>query len=281
MAKVAIVTDSTVCFPQELIKSYPITIAPQVLIWGNETFKDSIDIQPTAFYQRLAKASVMPSSSQASPATFEAIYRDLLSKDYQILSVLISQKLSGTIASAVLAKSNIGEDSPIEIVDSYFTAMAMGFQVLEAAKASVQGATLAECKALVEAARMRCGIYLTVETLEFLHRGGRIGGASRFLGTALNIKPIMNVQNGAIAALERVRTRAKSLQRLVELLETEVGKKPLQVSALHANIPADAQYLLDQVQGRLNLTYGGISELSPVIGANVGPGTVGLAYMTG
>ena len=174
MPKVAIVTDSTGCIPDNLIKPYQITVAPQVLIWGNEVYEDGIDIQPTEFYQRLSNADVMPSSSQATPIKFEEIFRDLLAQDYDILAVLISEKLSGTISSAVQAKQSIGEDAPIEIMDSYTTAMAMGFQVLEAAEAAEKGADLAECKAIIEAARSRCGVYLTVETLEFLHRGGRI-----------------------------------------------------------------------------------------------------------
>ena len=280
MAKVAIVTDSTACIPQELIGLNPVTITPQILIWGGETLEDGVDIEPTAFYQRLAKASVMPSSSQASPATFEKIFRNLLEQDHHILAVLISAKLSGTIASAILAKKTIREDAPIEVIDSYFTAMAMGYQALEAAKASTQGASLAECKAVVEAARMRCGIYLTVDTLEFLHRGGRIGGASRFLGTALNIKPILKVEDGKIEAVERVRTRSKALHRLLELVETEVGRKPLHISVLNANAREDAEYLHNQIKSRMNVVESCLSDLSPVIGANVGPGTVGMAYMT-
>jgi len=265
--------------PVDLIGSYPIVVAPQVLVWGEETFQDGVDIQPKEFYERLAKASVMPKSSQASPATFEKIFRDLLAQEYHVLAVLISTKLSGTITSALLAKQNIGADAPIEVVDSYFVAMAMGFQALAAAKASVQGASLAECKALVEAARERCGIFLTVDTLEFLYRGGRIGGASRLLGTALNIKPVLKVEDGRVDAVERVRTRSKALVRVVELVGEHVGQRPLHISALNANAPADAQSMLDMVVSRMNVVEHGLSDLSPVIGANAGPGTVGLAYM--
>jgi DegV family protein with EDD domain len=280
MAKVAVVTDSTGCIPADMIGSYPITVVPQVLIWGSETFQDGVDIQPTEFYQRLAKATVMPSSSQVSPGTLEKTFRDLLAQDYHILAVLISEKLSGTIASAVQAKRNIGEDSPIEIMDSYFTAMAMGCIVLESAKLSVEGASLAECKALVEKLRPRCGIYLTVDTLEFLHRGGRIGGATRFLGTALNLKPIMKVVDGRIEPLERVRTRSKSLNRLLELVVEDVGDKPVQLSVLNANAQTEAQALLDQAKAKMNVTQGTLSDVSPVIGAHVGPGTLGITFMT-
>ena len=278
MAKVAIVTDSTGCIPVDLIGSLPIKVAPQVLIWADETFEDGIDIQPTEFYQRLAKASVMPSSSQASPASLERIFNDLLAQDYQILAVLISAKLSGTIASAVQAKQNIGDDAPIEIIDSFTTAMAMGFQVLAAGKAAVEGASLAECKALVESIRPRCGVYLTVETLEYLHRGGRIGGASRFLGTALNIKPILKVEDGKIEAVERVRTRSKALARLLELIGEEAGGNPVRISALNANARSEAAALLEQAKKLMNVIEGSLSDVSPVIGTHVGPGTLGITF---
>jgi DegV family protein with EDD domain len=279
MAKVAVVTDSTGCIPVDLIKPYPITVVPQVLIWGSETYQDGVDIKPTEFYQRLATASVMPGSSQVSPGTFEIIFRDLLAKDYHILAVLISHKLSGTIASAIQAKQTIGQHAPIEIFDSLTTAMAMGFQVLEAGKAAAQGASLAECKTLVESARPRCGVFLTVETLEFLHRGGRIGGATRFLGTLLNFKPILKLEDGKIEAVERVRTRKKALARVLELVAAEVGDRPVHLSALNANAAEEAQELLDTAQGQMNVIERYISDVSPVIGTHVGPGTVGMVYM--
>jgi DegV family protein with EDD domain len=279
MSKVAIVTDSTGCIPDTLIEPYQVTVAPQVLIWDDQVFEDGVDIQPTEFYQRLSKADVMPSSSQVTPIKFEEIFRDLLAQDYEILAVLISEKLSGTISSANQAKQTIGDNAPIEIMDSYTTAMAMGFQVLEAAKAADEGADLAECMAIIEDARTRCGVYLTVETLEFLHRGGRIGGASRFLGTALNIKPIMKVEDGKIAAVERVRTRRKALARLLDLVAEDVGDAPVSLSSLNANAVEDAQNLLNEAKDRFEVVQTNISNVSPVIGTHVGPGTVGIVYM--
>jgi len=281
MAKVAVVTDSTGCIPTELIGSLPVTVAPQVLIWGDETFEDGVNIQPTEFYVRLAKASVMPSSSQVSPASFERIFSDLLKQDYQILGVFISAKLSGTIASAIQAKQSIGEDSPIEILDSYTTAMAMGFQVLAAAKAASKGSSLADCKALVEEIRPNCGVYLTVDTLDFLHRGGRIGSATRFLGTALNIKPILKVEDGKIEPVERVRTRSKALARLLELIGEIAGDSPIRISTLNANARSEAEGVLAQAKTKLNVIESSVSDVSPVIGTHVGPGTVGITYQIG
>lgn len=279
MPKIALVTDSTGYIPAPLLQPYPIWVVPQILIWGNETLRDGVDIQPSEFYQRLAKAAVMPSSSQASPSAFETLFRDLLAQGYEILAVLISSRLSGTIASAIQAKQAIGADAPIEIVDSLTTAMAMGYQVLAAAKAAQRGASLAECKALVEKLRSRCGVYLTVETLEFLHRGGRIGGGARFLGTALNIKPVLKIEGGVVEAVERVRTRKKALARLIELVAADVGNNPIHLSALNANAAAEAQELLEEAKRQLNVIESNVSDVSPVIGTHAGPGTVGLVYM--
>ena len=281
MPKVALVTDSTSYITPELVQKYHITVLPQVLIWGEETFRDGIDIQPDEFYQRLEKASVMPSTSQVSPADVQKVFQDLLDQDYHVLAVLVSSKLSGTISSAHQAFIEM-PGTPIEIVDSESVAMAMGFQVLAAAKAAEQGATLAECKELAEKSRQYTGLFVTVNTLEFLHRGGRIGGGARFLGTALNLKPILEVKNGRLEAVERVRTRGKALNRVVELVEQQVnGRRPLHLASLHANSPVDAQYMLDQLKERLEVDEEVISIVSPVVGTHAGPGTVGIAFLAG
>src|SRR5512146_3573251 len=142
MSKIAFVTDSTAYIPKEFLNQYPIRVVPQVLIWGNQEYRDGVDIQPDEFYTRLATAKVMPSTSQVTPKAFLETYQELLDQGYEILNVLLSAKLSGTIASAVQAKEFLAE-APIEIVDSETTAMAMGFLVLEAARAAQQGATMA------------------------------------------------------------------------------------------------------------------------------------------
>ncbi len=281
MSKVAIVTDSTAYIPPDLIEQYHLSVAPLVLIWGDDTFEDGVDIQPDEFYTRLAGAKVMPSTSQATPKTFHKIYTDLLEQDYEILAILISSALSGTVVSAVQVQAEMPE-APIEIVDSYNTAMALGFQVLQAARAAEEGANLAECKEVAEQAIEHTGVIFAVDTLEFLHRGGRIGGASRYLGTALNIKPILEVRDGRIEALEKVRTRKKSLVRLLELIGERIdGREPVRLATLHANSPQDAQELLDMAKDQFNPVETVFSEVSPVIGTHVGPGTVGLAYCAG
>lgn len=281
MSKIAIVTDSTASVPDEFLNKFPIFVAPQVLIWGEETFEDGVDIQPSEFYARLKVSKTMPTTSQVTPGSFQKVFSTLIEQEYQILAILISEKLSGTIASAVQAKEMF-PGAAIELVDSRTTSLAMGFQVLAVAEAIEQGANLAEAKQLAEKAREHVGIYFAVDTLEFLHRGGRIGGGSRFLGTALNIKPILEVVGGRVEAVERVRTRKKSLNRMVELVEERIaGRKPVRLGALYTDLPVEAKDLLSDASQRLESTQGLIAEVSPVIGTHAGPGTVGLAFMAG
>jgi DegV family protein with EDD domain len=281
MSQVTIITDSTAYIPKDLTEKYQIITVPQVLIWGDKTYRDGVDIQPEEFYNRLKTATVMATTSQVTIATFKDIFSSLMDEGKDILAVLISEKLSGTIDSAVQARDMLPAH-PIEIVDSKTTAMALGFLALTAAQAAQDGATLAECKELAERGTQHTGVVFAVDTLEFLHRGGRIGGASRFLGTALQLKPILEVTGGQVEAIERVRTRSKSLQRVVDIIDERIaGRTPVHLATLHANAPDDAQKLLELATSRIDVEETVMSEISPVVANHAGPGTVGLAFLAG
>lgn len=283
MSKLAIVTDSTSYIPPDLIQKHNLTITPQVLIWGEETYQDGVDIQPDDFYSRLRTAKVMPSTSQVSPATMKTTFEGLIEKGFDILGIFISSKLSGTMQSAIQAKDMMeAAGEKVTLVDSNSTAMAMGFQVLTVTRAVANGAGLTDAVALAEKTRDHTGVYFAVDTLEFLHRGGRIGGAQRFLGTALNMKPVLAVQDGRVEAIERIRTKRKALDRVIELVTEQVqGKDNIRLATLHANTADEARALLDQAAELLQPVETIFSEVSPVIGTHAGPGTVGLAYMAG
>ena len=283
MRKVAIVTDSTAYIPKDLLGQYAVTVVPQVLIWGEKTYEDGVDIQPNEFYQQLATAKVMPTTSQVSVPNMQKAFHNLLEQDYDVLGIFISTKLSGTMQSAIQGRELLEKDKEhVELVDSQTTAMAMGFQVLAVARAAAQGASIAECKALAEKARAHTRVYFVVDTLEFLHRGGRIGGAQRLLGTALNLKPLLTVQDGKVEAVERIRTKAKAVERLIEIVgEQTAGKSPVRVATLHANAEAEAREILSRVANLTNATESVFTSVSPVVGTHTGPGTVGIAYMAG
>jgi DegV family protein with EDD domain len=279
MSKVAIVTDSTAYIPQNLVEEFNISVAPQILIWGEETFEDGIDIQPDEFYERLKTAKVMPTSSQVTVTSFHDIFTKLSGEGYDILAVLLSDQLSGTIDSATQARGSF-PNTNIEIIDSETVAMALGFQVLAAARVASQGGDLLECKEIAERAKDKTGVIFAVDTLEFLHRGGRIGGGSRYLGAALNIKPILEVTGGRVESVERVRTRKKSLQRILDMVEERVaGSEVVRLATLHANVSDEARDLLEQANRRIKSVESIFSTISPVVGTHAGPGTIGLAYM--
>ncbi len=281
MSKIAIVTDSTANLPRNIVEQFGIHVVPQVLIWDGETYEDGVDIHPKEFYERLKGAKIMPSTSQVTPKSFLEIYEKLLTEGYEVLSILIAEKLSGTISSALQAKAAF-PNAPIEIVDSGTTSLALGFVVLHAAEALSKGADLKQAHLAAENARQKVGVVFAVDTLEFLHRGGRIGGGTRFMGTALNIKPILEVVDGHVEGVEKVRTRSKSITRLIELVHERVGTShPVRIAALHANAHSDALNLLAQASNQIETTQAILGEVSPVIGTHAGPGTVGLAWMAG
>lgn len=284
MKKVAIVTDSTASLPEQYVKSYPIHVLPLQIIWGNEVLLDGIDIKPTEFYQRLKTAKIMPTTSQVTPAAFIDLYGRLLDEGYDILSAHISAQLSGTQDSAIQAKAHY-PGATIEIVDTQMTAMALGFQVMSVARAAAIGANIEECKTLLLNSIPNTGAIFTVSTLEFLHRGGRIGGASAFLGTALNLRPILELKDGKVSAIERVRTTSKAIDRLLDLLVERVDKRtPVRIAGIHANALEEIQVMIERVRERFSVNDVAeivISEVSPVIGTHTGPGTVAFAYMAG
>ncbi|MFT3895727.1 MAG: DegV family protein [Anaerolineales bacterium] len=283
MSKVAVVTDSTAYIPRDVREKYPITVVPQVVTWGEEVFEDDVTITPEQFYTRLRNAKVMPKTSQVSVVNMHRAFENWLAQGYEVIGMFVSSKLSGTFQSANLAKEELtsGKDK-IHLIDSETVAMALGFQVLTVARAAQEGASASDCVALAEKARTRTGVYLTVDTLEFLHRGGRIGGAARFLGTALNLKPVLAVEGGRIEPVERVRTRSKALDRVVEVVaEKCAGQSPVRIATLHADARDEAKYLLDKITPLVNPVETVFADVSPAVGANAGPGTVGLAYMIG
>lgn len=282
MSKIAVVTDSTAYLTDELVAQYGITVVPLVVIWGDETLKDNVDITSDEFYQRLPDAKVMPSTSQPSIQAFADVFKKLSEEGYDILTVVISSGLSGTMDSATQAKAML-PDAKIALVDSKTSSLPMAFMVLAAARAAKRGASLEECVSIVETIRENSQVFFAVDTLEFLHRGGRIGGASRFLGTALGLKPILYLIEGKVEALEKVRTSKKAQNRLLGLVEEGVGgRTPINfIGVVHAAAEANANIILDQVKVQFNPQEVMLSNLSPVIGTHIGPGAVGIAYVAG
>jgi DegV family protein with EDD domain len=283
MSKVAIVTDSTAYIPNELRKQLNITVVPLILIWGDQSYKDGVDMMPNDFYTRLANSRVIPTTSQPTIPSLKNAFESLLGQGYDVLGLFISSKLSGTVQSATQARQMIkkGQDR-IVIVDSLATTMALGWPLLTTARAAESGENLVECQKLAEKARDQTGVLFVVETLEYLRRGGRIGGAQAMLGTILNVKPLLELQEGQIEPVEKIRTKRKALERMLDLAEEKMaGRTPIRLATVHANVESEALSLLETARQRFNPVESLCSPLSPVIGTHAGPGTVALAFMTG
>ncbi len=287
MNKVAIVTDSGANLSPTMCADYPIYQVPFQLAWGGQVYQDGINIQPADFYKRLQSDKEFPTTSQPAPKTFFEIFKSLIDQGYHILGVFTSSKLSSTFDSALQACKAL-PGALIQFVDSGSTAMELGFHVLAAAQAAVAGATLTECKKIAEKARLHTGIYFVVNTLDYLQRGGRIGGATAFLGNLLSIKPILHVMNGRVEAVGKVRTMRKAIETLLEKVAERIkGNNPATLTALYANEPERAEDLLEFALQHFNtdpaiqIKKAYCHCISPVIGAHTGPDGVGLAYMTG
>jgi DegV family protein with EDD domain len=222
--RIAVVTDSTCDMPRELAKEHNIHIVPQVLRMGTRTWRDGVDIDPPAFYELLQTSPHFPATSQPSVTDFTEVFSRLAEEADGIAVILVPDELSGTLNSARMAKESL-PDVPIEILDGRSASMQMGFIVLAAARAAAAGADL---QTVVDTARAmigHAGIYFMVDTLEYLHRGGRIGAAARLFGTALNLKPVLTVKDGIIQPVTKVRSRRKALATLVQLLDEELAGK--------------------------------------------------------
>ena len=281
MKKVAIVTDSTAYLPQQYVDEFGISVLPLTLHWDGQSYRDGVDIMPEEFYTRLASSSTLPTTSQATVNDFTEIYKKLLAEEYAILTLPISSGISGSYESALQARAQFG-DAPIEVIDTRLVSMALGFQVLAAARAARDGASLEETKQVALKAYDHIGVYFVVDTLKYLHAGGRIGGGKRFMGTALNIKPVLEIRDGKIEAVKSVISINKALEAMVQLVETDIqGRTPVRISVFHALAEEKARALLDTTAKRLHAEEAILSYVSPVIGCHVGPGTLSIAYMAG
>ncbi len=278
MNPVIILTDSSAYLPAELVASLPIRVLPLTVNWDGKTYRDGIDIGAEEFYTRLSKSSTLPTTSQIPAGEIDAELKRLLGEGYDVLVMLISSGISSTYSSAASAVQNHPPER-VALIDTLLVSMALGFQVLAAARLAKAGGSLAACKARAEQAYQEIGVYFTVDTLKYLAAGGRIGTARRLLGSALMVKPMLVIRDGKIELVESVVSRRKAIRRLVELVEEGIGgRSPVRISVFHALARETADELMEECRQRFNPIEIVLSEVSPVIGSHVGPGTLAIAY---
>ena len=276
--KVIVITDSSAYIPVDASEGLNIEVIPLWLIWGDECFRDGVDIFPSKFYKRLEKSKTSPSTSQPSSKEFELLFQELAMRTDAIVNVLVSSKISGTIVSAQAAIPKIPE-ARIGIVDSLSSSMGLGFAVLAAARAAAAGNSFEDVVKAAEVMREKVHLLFVVDTLEYLHRGGRISGGKRLLGTVLNIKPILHFEEGEIRPLSQARTKKKALDLMLDIASERLdGKNMAEAAIVEINTPEEAEEVELQVRSRFGTSRVYRAEVSPVVGTHVGPGAVGLAF---
>lgn len=273
--RIAVITDSTCDIPPDLLEKHQIITVPLYLVWGMEDLRDGVDIDNATFYARLPKDPAHPKTSQPTPADFVKAIQECGAEE--VVAVVLSDKLSGTLDSVLQAGKMV--DVPVHAVDSSSVSMGLGWQVLAAARVRDQGGSVEDMIAAAAHVRKSLSVLFMVDTLEYLHRGGRIGGAAKFLGTALQLKPMLSIDtaSGTVEAVERTRTRKKAIRRVIEATFERVDPtKPLHIGVLHAAAEDDARAVLKEVEATYKPVDVMFGQITPVLGVHGGPGLVGI-----
>jgi DegV family protein with EDD domain len=276
----AIVVDSTADFP-DAHERYPNwRVVPLYVNFGTESYKDGVDLTAAQFYERLRTSPELPTTSQPTPGDFLATYEELAGYD-RILSVHIAANLSGTFQSAGAAAAELG-DGRVRTIDSQSASVAAAMLAIAMQRRLERGTTDEEIDALVERYLPGHGLLFTVDTLEFLARGGRIGRAKAFAGQLMNVKPILSIRDGEVVPVKRVRGNRKAFQEFVDALESQTRNEPgLRVGIAHADAPERMVQIEKMVRDkRPQATIEMETILGAVIGAHAGPGTVGLFWFS-
>jgi len=272
---IKIVTDSTADIPSALAKELGITVVPLYVRFGDETYRDRVDITEDEFYQRLMNDPIHPSTSQPTPQDFANVYRELSQQADGIVSIHISSKLSGTCNSALQAKELVATECPVEVVDSEMVSMGLGLLAIEAATIANSGKDLQQVVEEVKQLISSTHVWALFDTLKYLALGGRIGKAKALLGSILNIKPVLLVKDGEMAPAGQVRTRAKGIGVLCDFVNKVIDIQDLAI--VHSTTPDEAQALADRIGAMFDKDRIRLARLGPALGVHAGPGALVVA----
>ncbi|MEE2881277.1 MAG: DegV family protein [Chloroflexota bacterium] len=272
---IKIVIDSTADMPSALVQEYGITVVPLNVHFGTEVFRDSIEISPDEFYKRLASSPKLPTTSQPTVGDFLEVYQELSNTTDEIVSIHVSDKLSGTLNSANQAKGQYTGKARIEIVDSEHVSMGLGMVAIAASKAAQGGASIEDVVKEAKQTISKVQFVGLVDTLEYLEKGGRIGKAQALVGSILRLKPLLTVKNGEVHPLEKIRTRSKGIDRLCDIVKEHAPLESLAV--VYTTTPDDAAQLADRLRPLVPSGDIPISQVGPVVGTHAGPGVLGIS----
>jgi len=266
---VKIITDSVADLPPQVVKEFGITVIPILIRFGNEVYRDGIDLSADEFYQKIANSKAFPVTSVPSPGTFAEAYDKLAKETDEILVIILSSKLSGTYEVAVQAVGLMKEKCRVEVVDSQWATMAMGFMVIAAARAANDGANLDEVADVVRRNIPRVDFLAAFDTLEYLRRGGRIGRAQAFLGSVLKINPLITLKDGLVEPAGRTRSRAKAIDRLYDFAISFSRIEEMAVE--DTATPDEAEALVERLSSVFPKEQIYRSKMTPAIGTHTGP----------
>ncbi|MBA7469121.1 Protein DegV [subsurface metagenome] len=272
-----VVTDSVADLPAQVVNELGITIVPLHVRFGTEVYRDGVDLTAEQFYDRLIHSETLPVTSVPSPGAFAEIYDKLAEETDEILAIIVSAKLSGTYEVALQSIGLMKRKCRVEVIDSQFGAAAEGLVVIAAAKAAQAGASLGEVIDVTQKTIPRVDMRAAFDTLEYLKRGGRIGKAQAFLGSMLNINPIITLKGGVVEPAGRTRSRAKAIERLYDFAVSYSHIEEMVVE--DAACPDDAELLVERLDSKFPKERIYRSKTTPVIGTHTGPGLLLVAIL--
>jgi len=278
MQKVHIVTDSTADIPKKLVEQYNITVVPLKVHFSEQTYLDGVTIQASEFYDKLQQSSVLPKTSQPTPMEFMNIYNSIVKdSDDVIISIHLSSALSGTFQAAYMAKQQMQDKIDVTVIDSKRASYAFGIIVVRAAELAQEGKSKEEIHKCINKLLNETEVYFIVDSLLYLQKGGRIGKASFLLGSLLNIKPILSLnEQGEVYPVDKVRGTKLALNKVLELFKNNFANRPIIAGLSHANSYEHGLEVKNFLEDNLNIVNFVLTEIGPVIGTHVGPGTIAI-----
>ena len=277
MRKVLVVTDSSATVPASLVQELGIRVVPILPNMDGHTYRDGEDITPNEVYRWLRANNHLPTTAAPSAGDFLRVYAVAAHQALGVVSIHLPPELSATY-SVASTSSQLVDGPPIRIVDSQSVAMGQGFVVIEAARAAASGADLDAVVARAEEVGRKVHVYATLDTLKYLHRGGRIGGAAALAGSMLRIKPTVYVAGGTVNAFSKPRTWSRAIQLMLDEMANRAGDLALHAAVLHADAPDQAEELRKRIESRFDCVELYVTEFTPVMGVHAGPGVLGLAF---
>jgi DegV family protein with EDD domain len=282
MPKVAVLTDSTVGLPETILNNLNIETVAYYIHRGQDILRDLITIQRDEFVQWMMTARFAPTTACPSPVDYLNAYEKLAAQGAdEIISIHMSSKISGAYQSAMVAQSMLGERHPgllVEVVDTRNAAMCQGWMVMEAARAALAGLSLGQILALVKKMIPISHMIQTADTLKYLHLGGRIGKAQSLLGSMLNIKPLIGLEDGEIVPLGRAHSRSQAYKQMADMVVAAIGRGKVRIAYVHVGAQHEVEKVKELVESKVDVVESLISELTPALAVHSGPGTTGLCY---